>query len=130
MSKRVDAGVRSEWVRRWRASGLSCAQFAARHGLSKATLYTWSYQVGRTPVLSTRASRSVTALARVPAQRSWSGRGQFTQVRVVGSSSASSLSAASGGVIEVVLGEVRVVRVLGAVDESALRSVLRVVGEC
>ena len=98
--------------------------------MSKATLYTWSYQLGRSPVSSTRASRSVAALARVGAERSSSGRGQFTQVRVVGSSPVSRSSAAGAGVIEVVLGGGRVVRVLGAVDESALRSVLRVVGEC
>lgn len=49
---------------------------------------------------------------------------------MVGASPVSRSSAAGAGVIEVDLGGGRVVRVLGAVDESSLRSVLRVVREC
>lgn len=132
MSKRVGAAERLEWVRRWRASGLSCERFAARHGLSKATLYSWSHQVGRSASVA-KPSRvtvsSSTALSRVSSVQRPSSRPSFTQVRVVGSAS-SGPSVGSGGVIEVVLGDGRSVRVHGTVNESALRTVLRVVSEC
>lgn len=114
MAKRWSESDRVAWVRQWRASGLSCARFASRHGLLAATLYAWSHRVGREAATLARAGEA--------------RRGaQFTQVRVVG---AVSLSSSGGGAIEVVVGEGRVVRVLGAVNESQLRTVLRVVSEC
>lgn len=127
MSKRWSDSDRLDWVLRWRASGLSCAQFAARHGLSKATLYTWSHRLGRTasvPKALKAASVPSTGLSRAS-----STRASFTQVRVVGST-VSAPSVVHGGVIEVVLGDGRLVRVHGAVNETSLRSVLRVVSEC
>src|SRR6476620_7222153 len=41
--------TRAEWqkiVRRWRASGVSAASFAARHGLSPHTLQWWASTLG------------------------------------------------------------------------------------
>jgi len=88
MATRLSESERVAWVGQWRASGLSCARFAALHGLSKATLYMWSHRVGRLPssLKSSRVRSSPSsALTRVSSRRSSGGvRGGFTQVRVVG----------------------------------------------
>ena len=44
-------GTRAQWadrVRRWKSSGLTAQQFAARHRLKRSTLVWWSWALGRT----------------------------------------------------------------------------------
>jgi hypothetical protein len=38
---------RSNWVKRWRSSGASAAEFAAAHDLKASHLYAWSRDSGR-----------------------------------------------------------------------------------
>ena len=101
MAKHRSEAERLKWVSRWRASGMSCARFAEKHGLSESTLYRWS-------------QRSATS----PRSR---GRG-FAEVRVVGT--------VAGTGLEVAHPNGCVVRLRGAVDELQLAAVLRALGSC
>jgi transposase-like protein len=47
MAKHRSDAERAKWVSRFRASGLSCDQFAGQHGLSASTLYRWSQRGAR-----------------------------------------------------------------------------------
>jgi hypothetical protein len=111
MRKRRSAEQWREIVERWRASGESAREFAAREGEVAGTLSWWGKR------LKTEEPRR----ARVA-----KGTGPtFTQLRVRGSSSSS-----SGGRVEVVTPSGLVVRVTGAVSEADLVAVLRAVRQC
>lgn len=101
--------LRETWrkrVGRWRASGLTAQQFAAKTGLNKHTLAIWSSQLRRERRRSgPRARRR--------------GRPRFIELEAV---------PAQGSAIELVLGAV-CVRVPVDFDEDALRRVLAVVRE-
>lgn len=120
---------RAEWeriVENFRASGLSSGAFAARHGLTPATLKWWAAAFRRVP---TRGGAET------------SGPG-FSELRVLGSGAsaaratgapraiAPSSAAASESRIEVATPRGRVVRVIGRVDRAALAAVLEVVESC
>lgn len=44
---KTSSRIWAEHVRGWRHSGRSAREYAARHGLSAATLYWWSSRLGR-----------------------------------------------------------------------------------
>lgn len=98
-------------MERWRVSGESAREFAAREGVVAGTLSWWGNR------LKTEVPRRA---------RGAKGAGPaFTQLRVTGSSSSS-----SGGRVEVVTPSGLVVRVTGAVSEADLVAVLRAVQQC
>lgn len=101
MARHRSETERTKWVSRWRASGLSCKQFAHKHGLSSATLYRWSQQVDG-------------AIREAPPR--------FAEVRVVGASLGAALEVQHPGGC--------VVRVSGRVNEAQLTAVLRALGSC
>jgi len=86
---------------RWRASGVSCDQFARKHRLSSSTLYRWAQRQGGGAT---------------------DGAAGFAEVRVVG--------AVSVAALEVAHPSGCVVRVSGAVDPAQLSAVLRVLSSC
>lgn len=87
---------------RWRASGVSCDQFARKHRLSSSTLYRWAQQ----------QHGGGTA----------EGAAGFAELRVVG--------AVSVAALEVAHPSGCVVRVSGTVDQAQLSAVLRALGAC
>jgi hypothetical protein len=98
-------------VERWRASGESAREFAAREGVVAGTLSWWGNRLKTELPRRSRGAKST---------------GQaFAPLRVTGSSSSS-----SGGRVEVVTASGLVVRVTGAVSEAVLVSVLRAVQQC
>jgi transposase len=108
MRKRRSAEHWREIVERWRASGESAREFAAREGVVAGTLSWWGNRLkAQSASLSESKSQA------------------FAQVRVTGSSSSS-----GGGRVEVVTPSGLVVRVMGAVSEADLVSVLRAVQQC
>lgn len=91
-------------VARWRESGLTAQEFAAKTGLNRHTLRMWSSQLRR----ERRRSGPRARHRRGP---------RFIELQTV---------PASGSVLEVALGDV-VVRVPADFDQDALRRVLAVV---
>lgn len=107
---------REEWtaeVVRWRRSGLSSAEYAAEHGLNRGRLMWWSWQLGAAAV-DRAASRRCTAPA------------AFVPLRVREENLATEM-VAPGGCIEVILGNGRRIRVVGAVDAAGLARVITAV---
>jgi hypothetical protein len=103
---------RSEWEReiaRWRASGLSASEYARNQGFKEARLWWWSAQLKRRPADRDTQPSNTASLA-------------FLPVRVRQTQPESSNSGAA--CIEVVLGNGRCVRVVGALDVSQLERVL------
>jgi hypothetical protein len=49
-----------EWVARWKASGWTAPEFAAKHGLSSRKLYDWFYRLRKTKGAASKASPQVT----------------------------------------------------------------------
>lgn len=50
--KRAPSRTRNEWaelIKAWKASGLTAAQFAARHGLKAKALSTWRWRLRKEP---------------------------------------------------------------------------------
>jgi len=102
--KHESVEVWTERVAAWRASGLSGGQFAKRQGLKESSLYRWGKIVGDG---SPRRGR----------------RQGFAEVVV---------TAASGeaAALEVVLGNGRVIRVLGPIDAAQLQRVVAALESC
>lgn len=100
---------RTEWVEKWRSSGLSGARFAARHGLNESTLYRWSQRIKRRG-----SSEADVQRAPVP---------EFTEVRLRGEGT-------RDGSIEITLGGNRVLKLSGKVDRDQLRVVLETLASC
>ncbi len=99
--------TRDEWarrVKRWEASGLDAAAFAAREGLAAKSLVWWRWKL-----------RSMPAAA-APEPR-------FVPVRVVDSAAGRS---ATNAAIEIALPNGRVVRVSPGFDPAALEQVLAI----
>jgi transposase len=111
MRKRRSAEQWREIVERWRASGESAREFAAREEVVAGTLSWWGNRLKTEVPRRDRGSKGTEQA--------------FTQLRVTGSSSWS-----SGGRVEVVTPSGLVVRVTGAVSEADLISVLRAVQQC
>lgn len=108
----------SEWVARWRASGLSGTVFAAKHGLRPSTLYGWARRIDV-------ENEADVALPR------------FAEVRVrerddsdAPSHPASMAAGADDATIEIVTRSGRVVRVGRGADLDVLAAVLMVVERC
>lgn len=108
MRKRRSEEQWREIVGRWRGSGESAREFAAREGVVSGTLSWWGNR------LKTDAPR-----------RARDAKQAFAPLRVT---SSSSLSVA--GRVEVVTPSGLVVRVSGAVSEVELVAVLRAVQQC
>lgn len=98
--RRYTEQEREQWVARWRASGKSAREFAARHGLSAVTLYGWARP----------------AAGRVQPQG-------FVEVHLPPAAEA---PPAMQGSIEIELAGGRVVRVREHVDLELLRAVVEV----
>lgn len=110
MRKRRSAEQWREIVDRWRASGASAREFAAREGVVSGTLSWWG---NRLKPGGPRRAREAKA------------KGQaFAPLRVTSSSSG------AGGRVEIVTPSGLVVRVTGAVSEVELAVVLRAVQQC
>ena len=109
MRKRRSEEQWREIVARWRASGESAREFAAREGLVAGTLSWWG---NRLKADAPRRAREAESQA-------------FAPLRVTSSSSSS-----GGGRIEVVTPSGLVVRVTGVVSEVELAAVLRAVQQC
>jgi transposase-like protein len=109
-----------EWsglLEQWSRSGESAERFAARLGISAATLTRWRKQTQG----KASSSAPVVSAAATPVE---STRSLFTPVQVVRS------MRAEGGLVEVVTRGGCVVRVHGAVDPEMLASVFAAVGGC
>ena len=111
MRKRRSEEQWREIVARWRTSGESAREFAAREGLVAGTLSWWG---NRLKADAPRRAREAKAESQA-----------FAPLRVTSSSSSS-----GGGRIEVVTPSGLVVRVTGVVSEVELAAVLRVVQQC
>jgi transposase len=101
--------TRDEWarrVKRWEASGLGAAAFAAREGLAAKSLVWWRWRLRSTPAASTPE----------PAPR-------FVPVRLV---DAPARRSSADGAIEIALPNGRVVRVAPGFDPAALEQVLAI----
>ena len=114
-TERVARRSREEWraeVERWRRSGLDSAKYAEQHGIKRVRLLWWSSQL--------RAAEDKGRRRRVAA-----GEVSFLPVRVQQSGSTAERDpVGERGQIEVVLGNGRLVRVVGPVDSVALAGVL------
>jgi len=111
MRKRRSEEQWREIVGRWRASGESAREFAARDGVVPGTLSWWGNRLKADMPRRARGAKAADSA--------------FTQLRVTSSSSSS-----GGGRVEVVTASGLVVRVMGAVSEADLVSVLRAVQQC
>lgn len=119
--------TRSEWekrVERWKSSGLSAAEFAARHGYKAQQLHWWSWKLGTSSSKSHRADRDepASALSQEP---------RFLPVRVVEPSPA---PVAVGmppapAWIEIALPNGGLVRVLPGVDAATIACVMAAVAK-
>lgn len=116
--KRRSSAEWSSLVGQWGASGQSAQGFAARHGLSVATLYWWRTRLrGETSHGRSGVTSVDTARGGLPSALG------FTQVRVAERE-------VSEGRLEVVARSGHVVRVHGEVSAAALRAVLSAVERC
>lgn len=113
--QRRSAAQWAELIERWKASGLGSAQFAEREGLKRGTLLWWSYELRR------RARRDAGS-----GGQSGTTRPMFARVHVA----QDSRHASEDSCLEVLAHGGRTVRVQGAVDPEALRTVLQVVESC
>ena len=110
MRKRRSEEQWREIVARWRASGESAREFAAREGVVAGTLSWWG---NRLKTDAPHRAREAKAVAQA-----------FAPLRVTSSSSS------GGGRVEVVTPSGLVVRVTGVVSEVELAAVLRAVQQC
>lgn len=120
---------RAEWeriVESFRASGLSSGAYAARHGLTPATLKWWAAAFRRAP---TRGGAETASPGFSELRVLGRGASAARATRAPGARGQSS-SAASEPRIEVAAPGGRVVRVFGRVDRAALATVLEVVESC
>jgi transposase len=102
----------AEWakrVERWKRSGLSAAAYGVREGISGDQLSWWKWHLGR------KATAQQGGAAPVPVT--------FVPARLVDRGPA----VHDEGQIEVVLGNGRIVRVVGAVDPKLLADTIRVI---
>lgn len=100
--KRVSEEERSQWVARWRSSGLTAKQFGREHHIAASTLYAWE--------------RSV----KEPDRRAVA----FTQVRL------GEASRASAGTVEFVLPNGVVARFCGHIEAAQVRRLLEAARAC
>ena len=123
MAKRtVGAGERERrkrLVARWRRSGQSAAEFAARRGISQWALYSWAKQLGAGPGPRRQPRRPIRSSTAA-------GTPAFIPVRLVGDGHADPPARAEG-VVEIQLRGGDVVRVVGDVGAEWLRAVVTAV---
>jgi len=118
----VGAGERERrrrLVARWRRSGQSAAEFAARRGISQWALYSWARQLGASPDRRRQPRRPIRSSTAA-------GTPAFIPVRLVGDGHADP-SARAEGVVEIQLRGGDVVRVVGEVSAERLRVVVTAV---
>ena len=108
-TKKVRAAEWAKRVERWQRSGLSAAAYGAQEGISGDQLSWWKWHLGRKAV----APRREVELDKV----------SFVPARVVERAA----PARPGGQLEVVLGNGRLVRVVGAVDPKLLADMIRAI---
>jgi len=101
-------------VERWKRSGLTAAEFGAREGFDGKQLSWWKWHLSQRAAGETSPARSKGATQ--------SESVTFVPARVVDRARAPGVD----GRIEIVLGNGRVVRVTGAVDDAVLVQALRV----
>lgn len=113
MGKRATytSAERVRWVKRWRSSGVTAAEFSEQHGMHASTLYQWAKRL--------RAAGGA-------------GTAGFTEVRVTEGRSGGRTQpvTAEQAPVEVVTPRGFVVRVLGPVDAVQLRDVLLALASC
>jgi transposase len=108
-AKKVRAAEWAQRVDRWQQSGLSAAAYGAREGIPGDQLSWWKWHLGRRGV----APQREVALGKV----------RFVPARVVDRAA----PARAGSQVEVVLGNGRLVRIVGAVDPKQLADTIRVI---
>jgi transposase len=108
-AKKVRAAEWAKRVERWQRSGLSAAAYGAREGIPGEQLSWWKWHLGRRAV----APQREVALGKV----------RFVPARVVERAA----PARAGGQVEVVLGNGRIVRIMGAVDSKLLADTIRTI---
>ena len=102
--------TRDEWarrVKRWEASGLDAAAFAAREGLIAKSLLWWRWKLRSTPTAAEPEPR-------------------FVPVRVVGSAARAPCPPSTDTAIEIALPNGRVVRVTAGFEPAVLAHVLAI----
>lgn len=120
MARRPDLGKQRLWlerIQRWRRSRLTARAFCGRYGLSEPSFHAWRRTLRERGMLNeagdaTSAPPADSAILRTP---------RFLAVEVA----ADAESSASGGCLEVVVGDA-VVRVPARFDEAALAKLLTV----
>jgi hypothetical protein len=103
-------------LEQWSTSGETAARFAARIGVTPATLARWQKSVGSKPRAASVPSREK--------KTSTSAASVFARVQVV------EPPTRTAGVIEVVMRDGLVVRLHGAVDADTLGTVLGCMARC
>jgi len=106
-------------VERWTRSGLTAAEFGVREGFEGKQLSWWKWHLSRRTTGGSVPARRDGAARRTPPLR-------FVPARVVEGARARARAVGAGGRVEIVLGNGRVVRVAGAVDDAVLIQALRV----
>ena len=101
--KRHTAGERKKWTAWWRSSGLSGRAFADKHGLPAESIYRWGREF--------------------PATAGSGAKSGFAEVRVRGAEPEQAR-------VEVVLGNGRVVRVVGEVEARKVRALVEALESC
>ena len=94
----------------WRQSGLSAKRYAAEHGMTASSLWSWSREFEEPK--TRRAFDEVRVVADVPQQ------------------SSAPLRVGTTGRIEVTMPSGSIVRVYGDVDAGALTAVMQVLARC
>lgn len=108
-AKKIRAAEWAKRVERWQRSGLSAAEYGSREGISGDQLSWWKWRLGRKVMVP----RGEVALGKV----------RFVPARVVERAA----PASTGGQVEVVLGNGRLVRIVGAVDPKLLADTIRAI---
>lgn len=103
-------------MERWKRSGLTAAEFGAREGFAGKQLSWWKWR------LSQGAAAGTAPALALPEGAARSAPLTFVPARVVDRARAP----AADGRVEIVLGNGRVVRLTGAVDDAVLVQALRV----
>jgi hypothetical protein len=108
-AKKVRAAEWAKRVEQWQRSGLSAAAYGAQEGISGDQLSWWKWHLARK--------------AMVPSSEVAPSKVRFVPARLVDRAAL----ARSAGQVEVVLGNGRVVRIVGAVDPKLLVDTIRIV---
>ena len=108
-AKKVRAAEWAKRVERWQRSGLSAAAYGAREGIPGDQLSWWKWHLGRR--------------AAVPRGEVAPDKVRFVPARVVERVAPTR----SGGQVEVVLSNGRLVRIVGAVDPKLLADTFRAI---